>query len=118
MPLDVFYYILNSLSWDWFGVDDETRENIVEDKNKDLSESSGIGWRTGNYRRLIVEHQQLSSQLQRLDGYYDDEDDDEDFDSGEEDEDEDEDDHAEFADGSNGSDDDDGDDSNNNTNSI
>ena len=45
MPLDVFYYILNSLSWDWFGVDDEP-ENIVEDKNK-IIKSSGIGWRTG-----------------------------------------------------------------------
>jgi len=75
LPLDVFYFIVNMLPWDWFGFDATFGQQLVEDTDKSLSSSSGMGWRNGNYRRMIVEHQMRASQ--GVPNYFYDEDEDE-----------------------------------------
>ena len=71
LPNEVMFYIINMCSWNWFG----GVEEMIEERTQKLgygtnsaeqysgnrgSSGSGIGWRSGNYRRLIHEHMMQS----------------------------------------------------------
>lgn len=92
LPNEVMFYIINMCSWNWFG----GVEEMIEERTQKLgygtnsaeqysgnrgSSGSGIGWRSGNYRRLIHEHMMQSETGRRyVHGASDEEEDEEDDD--------------------------------------